>query len=120
MPPLKALIPRMFPSSWFSTTPKRKRESKKGFSSLGELTLPSRKESRAPEWFDMEQGVKGFETSVVSPPRDDRLQPGWNKALEAMRIPSPVRAQQPVIHKQQDISVDYGRRQGDDDIPRAL
>ena len=69
----------------------------------------------------MEQGIKGFETSVVSPPHDERLQPGWNKALEDLRIPSPVRSQQPVILKKQEVSVDYVDGQTNElALPRAL
>ena len=69
----------------------------------------------------MEQGTKAFETYVVSTPHDGTLQPGLDKALEDRGIPSPVRAQQPVIHKQQDISVDYtNARHEEAGLPRAL
>ena len=76
----------------------------------------------------MEPGVGKFETSVYSNRGTavgngvGGLAPG-SAEEEAARIPSPVRAGQPVIHKQQDFSVDVDytdARYKEIGIPRAL
>ena len=140
MPPLKALFPHLLPHSWFSdSTPKPQnphRNSypyhKRGFSTLSDPSTATTSEAyqapRQQEWFDMEPGVGKFETSVYSNRGttvgvgSDALVPR-SAAEQDVRIPSPVRAGQPVIHKQQDFSVDVDytdERYKEMGIPRAL